>query len=186
MRKSGIIAIGLGEGDVLVDAKLADNKREVMVGTKDGMSIRFPVEQVREVGRPGKGVIGIRLGKSDQVMGMEVVDPSKKQTLVTACVNGYGKRTALTEYRDQNRGGSGIITIKTSDRNGEVVGIKLVTDEDDLMFMSEQGMAVRVRVKDLSTIGRNTQGYRLVRLEEGDKLASVAPVVAEEEGPVEA
>jgi DNA gyrase subunit A len=181
IRKSGIIAMGLEEGDVLIDAKMAEDKREIMIGTKEGMAIRFPVEQVREVGRSGKGVIAMRLGKEDQVVGMEVIADAKKQTLVTASVLGYGKRTELSEYRDQNRGGSGIITIKTSDRNGAVVGIKLVTNEDDLMFMTEKGMAVRVHVKDLSTIGRNTQGYRLLRLEEGDKLATVAPVVAEGE-----
>ena len=181
IRKSGIIAMGLSEGDVLIDAKLTDEKREVMVGTKSGMSIRFPVGQVREVGRPGKGVIGIRLGKEDQVVGMEVIEEGKKQTLVTACENGYGKRTDLSEYRDQNRGGAGIITIKTSDRNGAVVGIKLVMDQDDLMFMTEKGMTVRVHTKDLSVIGRNTQGYRLLRLEEGDKLGNIAPVVAEED-----
>jgi DNA gyrase subunit A len=181
IRKSGIIAIGLDEGDILVDAKLAEDKREVLIGTKDGMAIRFPAGQVRLMGRGAGGVRGIRLGKGDQVVGMEVTHPGQKETLVTACEFGHGKRTELSEYRDQNRGGGGIITIKTSDRNGSVIGIKLVTDGDDLMFMTEKGMAVRVHVKDLSVIGRNTQGYRLVRMEEGDKLAMLAPVVAEEE-----
>jgi len=181
IRKSGIIVIGLDDGDILVDAKLADDKREVLIGTKTGMCIRFPAGQVRLMGRTAGGVRGVRLSKNDQVVGMEVADPGLKQTLVTACEFGYGKRTELSEYRDQNRGGGGVITIKTSDRNGSVVGIKLVTDLEDLMFMTEKGMAVRVHVKDLSVIGRNTQGYRLVRMEEGDKLAMLAPVVAEEE-----
>ncbi len=181
IRKSGIIAITLEEGDILVDVKHADDKQEVLIGTKDGMCIRFPAEQVRPIGRAGKGVRGIRLGKGDQVVGMEVTRPGARLTLVTACENGYGKRTELSEYRDQNRGGSGVITIKTTDRNGAVVGIKLVTSEDDLMLMTEKGMAVRIHAKDLSIIGRNTQGYRLLRLEEGDKLATVAPVVAEDE-----
>jgi len=181
IRKSGIIAIGLDEGDILVDVKHTDDKNEIFIGTKDGMSIRFPVEQVRPIGRQGKGVKGIRLAKSDQVVGMEVTTAGVKQTLVTACQNGYGKRTDLSEYRDQNRAGGGVITIKTTDRNGQVVGIKLVSDQDDLMFMSEKGMAVRVHVKDLSVIGRNTQGYRLIRMEEGDRLATVAPVVVEDE-----
>jgi DNA gyrase subunit A len=185
IRKSGIIVIGLDEGDVLVDAKLCTDKQEVLIGTKEGMCIRFPAEQVRRMGRGAGGVRGIRLEKDDQVVGMEVVSPERKETLVTACTLGYGKRTDLAEYRDQNRGGNGVITIKTSDRNGSVVGIKLVTDQDDLMLMTEKGMAVRVHVKDLSVIGRNTQGYRLVRLEEGDKLSNLAPVVAEEaEGPI--
>jgi DNA gyrase subunit A len=181
IRKSGIIAINLEEGDVLVDVKRGDDKCEVMIGTKEGMAIRFPVEQIRPIGRAGKGVRGVRLGKGDQVVGMEVTTPGTRQTLVTACEFGYGKRTELSEYRDQNRGGGGVITIKTSDRNGAVVGIKLVTNDNDLMLMTEKGMAVRVHVKDLSVIGRNTQGYRLIRMEEGDKLATVAPVVVEDD-----
>jgi DNA gyrase subunit A len=183
IRKSGIIAITLEEGDVLVDVKhvVDDKKQEVLMGTKDGMCIRFPVEQVRPIGRSGKGVRGMRLGKGDQVVGMELTTPGDRQTLVTACENAYGKRTELSEYRDQNRGGGGVITIKTTDRNGPVVGIKLVTSEDDLMLMTEKGMAVRIHIKDLSTIGRNTQGYRLIKLETGDKLATVAPVVAEDD-----
>jgi DNA gyrase subunit A len=117
---------------------------------------------------------------------MEVTSPARKETLVTACELGYGKRTELAEYRDQNRGGGGVITIKTSDRNGPVIGIKLVTDEDDLMLMTEKGMTVRVHTKDLSVIGRNTQGYRLIRMEDGDKLANIAPVVVEEDSIPEA
>ena len=133
------------------------------------------------MGRGAGGVRGVRLDKGDQVVGMEVTTPGRPETLVTACEFGYGKRTELTEYRDQNRGGSGVITIKTSDRNGAVIGIKLVTNTDDIMLMTEKGMAVRVHAKDLSVIGRNTQGYRLVRMEEGDKLSILAPVVAEDE-----
>jgi DNA gyrase subunit A len=179
IRKSGIIAIDLEEGDILVEVKRTDEKADVMIGTKGGMSIRFPVGQIRPIGRSGKGVRGIRLDKDDQVIGMEVASQGTKHTLLTACVNGYGKRTDLSEYRDQNRGGSGVITIKTTDRNGAVVGLKLVTDDDDVMFMTEKGMTVRMNVKDLSVIGRNTQGFRLIRLEEGDKLSSIASVVAE-------
>jgi DNA gyrase subunit A len=182
IRKSGIIAVGLDEGDVLVDAKLTDEKREVLIGTKNGMCIRFPAEQVRLMGRAAGGVRGIRLDKGDQVIGMEITTPGRSETLITGCEFGYGKRTELSEYRDQNRGGGGVITIKTSDRNGAVIGVKLVTDNDDLMLMTEKGMAVRVHAKDLSVIGRNTQGYRFLRLEEGDKLSILAPVVAEDEG----
>jgi DNA gyrase subunit A len=181
LRKSGIIAIGLDEGDVLVDAKLTDEKREILIGTKEGMCIRFPADQVRLMGRGAGGVRGVRLSAGDQVVGMEITDPSRKETLVTACAFGYGKRTDLAEYRDQNRGGGGVITIKTSDRNGPVIGLKLVTDEDDVMLMTEKGMAVRVHAKDLSVIGHNTQGYRLVRLEEGDKLSILALVVKDDD-----
>jgi DNA gyrase subunit A len=180
IRKSGIIAIGLDEGDILVEARLADEKREVLIGTKTGNCIRFPQDEVRRMGRGAGGVRGIRLEKGDQVVGMEITTPGRKETLVTACELGYGKRTELSEYRDTSRGGKGVITIKTTDRNGPVIGIKLVTDTDDLMLMTEKGMAVRVHTKDLSVIGRNTQGYRLVRMEDGDKLAILAPVVADE------
>ncbi|MBL0058923.1 MAG: DNA gyrase subunit A [Elusimicrobia bacterium] len=181
IRKSGIIAIGLDEGDILVDAKLAKDKCEVLIGTKTGMCIRFPQDEVRLMGRGAGGVRGIRLEKGDQVVGMEVTAPGRNETLVTACEFGFGKRTELSEYRDTSRGGKGVITIKTTDRNGPVIGIKLVMEGDDLMLMTEKGMAVRVHTKDLSVIGRNTQGYRLVRMEEGDKLAILAPVVADEE-----
>ncbi|MBL8024413.1 MAG: DNA gyrase subunit A [Elusimicrobia bacterium] len=180
IRKSGIIAIGLDEGDILVEARLVDEKREILIGTKTGNCIRFPQDEVRRMGRGAGGVRGIRLDKGDQVVGMEITTPGRKETLVTACEFGYGKRTELSEYRDTSRGGKGVITIKTTDRNGPVIGIKLVTDTDDLMLMTEKGMAVRVHTKDLSVIGRNTQGYRLVRMEEGDKLAILAPVVADE------
>jgi DNA gyrase subunit A len=179
IRKSGIIAIGLDEGDILVDAKLSIDKAEVLIGTKAGMCIRFGQEDVRLMGRGAGGVRGIRLDKADQVVGMEVTTRGRTETLVTACELGFGKRTELSEYRDTSRGGKGVITIKTTDRNGPVIGIKLVTDTDDLMLMTEKGMAVRVHAKDLSVIGRNTQGYRLVRMEEGDKLAILAPVVAD-------
>nr|MBP9698971.1 DNA gyrase subunit A [Elusimicrobiota bacterium] len=179
IRKSGIIAIGLDEGDILVDAKLSIDKAEVLIGTKAGMCIRFGQEDVRLMGRGAGGVRGIRLDKDDQVVGMEVTTQGRNETLVTACELGFGKRTELSEYRDTSRGGKGVITIKTTDRNGPVIGIKLVTNTDDLMLMTEKGMAVRVHAKDLSVIGRNTQGYRLVRMEEGDKLAILAPVVAD-------
>jgi DNA gyrase subunit A len=128
IRKSASSPSGLDEGDILVDAKLTDEKREVLIGTKTGMCIRFPQDEVRLMGRGAGGVRGIRLDKGDQVVGMEVTTPGRKETLVTACELGYGKRTELSEYRDTSRGGKGVITIKTTDRNGPVIGIKLVTD----------------------------------------------------------
>jgi DNA gyrase subunit A len=179
IRRSGMIAITLDEGDVLVDAQHTQAGNELMIATQDGMSIRFDEADLRAMGRAAKGVRGIRLSKGDQVVGMEVAR-SKDATLVTVCESGFGKRTALSEYRDQNRGGGGIITIKASDRNGKVVGIKVVTDKDDLMIVTEKGVTIRMRCKDIRTISRNTQGVRLVRLEEGDKVSRVAPVVAEE------
>ena len=179
IRRSGIIAITLDEGDVLVEVQHTSGKDELLVATKDGMAIRFPESNIRSMGRAAAGVRGIRLDKTDQVVGMEVFPPNSKKSLLTVCENGYGKRTELSEYRGQNRGGGGIITIKATDRNGAVNGVKLVTNEDDLMVMTEQGKAIRLRCKDIKTISRNTQGVRLVRLEEGDKVARVAPIAVE-------
>ncbi|MBI5622498.1 MAG: DNA gyrase subunit A [Elusimicrobia bacterium] len=176
IRRSGIIAIGLEEGDVLVEAQHTGGSHEILIATKDGMSIRFPEGDVRAMGRGAKGVRGIRLGEGDQVVGMEACAPNAKKSLLTVCEFGYGKRTELSEYRGQHRGGGGVITIKATDRNGSVIGVKLVTDDEDLMVMTEKGKAVRLRCRDIKTISRNTQGVRLVRLEEGDRVARVAPV----------
>ncbi|HOW27425.1 MAG TPA: DNA gyrase subunit A [Elusimicrobiota bacterium] len=181
IRRGGIIAIGLSEGDVLVDVKHTDGKCEILIGTKDGMCIRFDEKDVRPIGRAGKGVRGVRLGKGDQVIGMEVTTPGTRETLLTVCEFGYGKRTELSEYRDTRRGGKGVITIKTTDRNGIVIGIKLVTSDHNVMLMTEKGMMVRLHVKGISVISRNTQGVRLIRLEEGDKMAGIATIAEEDD-----
>ncbi|HCC47837.1 MAG TPA: DNA gyrase subunit A, partial [Elusimicrobia bacterium] len=173
----GIIAIGLEDGDILTSVGHTDGKYEIIIGTKEGMSIRFSETDVRSMGRGAMGVRGIRLDKTDTVIGMEVAEPKTRKTLLTVCENGYGKRTDLDEYRHQGRGGSGVITIKATDRNGAVVGIYLVENKDHLMVMTEKGKIIRMPCKDLRVISRNTQGVRLVRLEEGDKIASVEPVV---------
>ncbi len=179
IRRTGINAISLDEGDVLVEVQHTGGKDELMIGTKDGMSIRFPETDVRAMGRTAGGVRGIRLDRGDQVIGLEAFPPNTKKTLLTVCQNGYGKRTELSEYRGQHRGGGGIITIKTTDRNGIVIGVKLVTNDDDLMVMTEKGKAIRLRCKEIKAISRNTQGVRLVRLDEGDKVARVAPIAME-------
>ncbi|MBI3548820.1 MAG: DNA gyrase subunit A [Elusimicrobia bacterium] len=179
IRRSGIAAISLAEGDVLVEVQHTSGKDEILIGTKDGMSIRFPEGDVRSMGRSAAGVRGIRLDDKDQVIGMEAFPANSKKTLLSVCENGFGKRTDVSEYRGQHRGGGGVITIKATDRNGAVNGLKLVTDDDDLMIMTEKGMAIRLRCKDIKTISRNTQGVRLVRLEEGDKVARVAPIAVE-------
>ncbi|MEK9143986.1 MAG: DNA gyrase subunit A, partial [Elusimicrobiota bacterium] len=183
IRRNGIAAISLDEGDVLVEAQHTFGKDEILLGTKDGMVIRFPEADVRSMGRQARGVRGIRLSEGDQVVGMEASSPNAKKTLLTVCVNGFGKRTDLTEYRGQHRGGGGVITIKTTERNGEVLGVKLVTNHDDLMVMTTGGMAIRMQCKDIKTISRNTQGVRLVRLKDGHKVARVAPVVKENASP---
>ncbi|MFC1678834.1 DNA gyrase subunit A [Elusimicrobiota bacterium] len=182
IRRSGIAAIGLVEGDILGDVQHTHGKDEILIGTRKGRAIRFPEADVRVMGRQAKGVRGVRLGKGDYVIGMEACPPRVKMTLLTVCGRGYGKRTDFAEYRGQHRGGGGIITIKTTERNGEVIGVKLVADEDDLMVMTESGMTIRMQCKDIKTISRNTQGVRLVRLKEGDKVARIAPVVKENNG----
>ncbi|MDE2237773.1 MAG: DNA gyrase subunit A, partial [Elusimicrobia bacterium] len=180
IRRSGINAISLGEGDVLVEVQHTGGHEELLIATKSGMSIRFPEEDVRSMGRSAMGVRGIRLLQGgDQVVGMEAFPRDSKKTLLTVCENGYGKRTGLNEYRGQHRGGGGVITIKATDRNGSVIGVKLVTDDEDLMVMTEKGKAIRLRCADIKTISRNTQGVRLVRLEEGDRVARVAPIAVE-------
>jgi len=179
IRRSGIIAITLDEGDVLVEVQHTSGKDELLVATKDGMVIRFPESDIRSMGRGAAGVRGIRVDKDDKVVGMEVFPPNTKKTLLTVCEHGHGKRTELSEYRGQHRGGGGIITIKTTDRNGSVIGVKLVTDEEDLMVMTEQGKAIRLRCKEIKTISRNTQGVRLVRLDESDRVARVAAIANE-------
>ena len=177
IRRSGINAIGLEDGDILTSVGYTTGDYEVIIGTKTGMSIRFNETDVRSMGRNAMGVRGIRLDENDQVIGMEVAEPKTKKTLLTVCANGFGKRTDLDEYRHQHRGGSGVITIKATDRNGAVIGVYLVENKDDLMVMTEKGKIIRMSCKTLRVISRNTQGVRLVRMEEGDKIASVEPVI---------
>ena len=181
IRKTGINAITLEDGDILTGVAHTDGNYDIILGTKDGMSIRFSEKEVRDMGRTARGVRGIKLQKDDIVIGMEAAPSNTKKDLLTVCENGYGKRTKLDEYRNQHRGGSGIITIKTTERNGSVVGIHLVDDNDDLMIITEKGKIIRIHCKDISVVSRNTQGVRLVKLEEGDKVSSVEPVVKDED-----
>ncbi|MCM8761465.1 MAG: DNA gyrase subunit A, partial [Candidatus Omnitrophica bacterium] len=178
-RKGGIIGIGLEPGDELIDVKMTDGNQEILIATKEGKAIRFKESQVREMGRAAKGVRGIGLGKKDSVIGMEVVKP--EQTVLTVTAQGFGKRTDFKEYRLQSRGGKGIINIKVTGKNGEAVGLNAVSDKDELMLITEKGMIVRSPVKDIRTTGRSTQGVRLMRLDPGDRVASVAKIVPEEE-----
>lgn len=182
IRRTGIIAIGLEEGDVLVSVQETHGNSDIIIATKQGKSIRFDEAQVRAMGRTAKGVRGIRLAEGDNVVGMEHAPRAGEQPdVLSVCENGYGKRTEFVEYRAQNRGGSGVITIKTTQRNGNVVGIKLVDESKDLMVITEKGMAIRLRCEEIRSVGRNAQGVRLVKMEETDKVARVAPVVKEEE-----
>ncbi len=179
-QKGGIIAIRIDSGDRLIGVKLAHGGQEIMLGTANGKAIRFPEDDVRCMGRATRGVKGITLKGDDTVKGIVIVD--KNATLLTVCGNGFGKRTDYSEYSVQRRSGQGVINIKTSDRNGKVVALINVSDEDEIMMMTANGMVIRAAIKTIRSIGRNTQGVKLISLKQGDKLVSVAPVVSEGKG----
>ena len=177
-RKGGIQATGLAEGDAVIDAVITTGNDELVLGTRAGKAIRFRETDVRPMGRIAAGVKAIRLAAGDEVVDMAVVD--KSSTLLTVCEHGYGKRTSADEYRLQGRGGQGIINIRTTERNGQVVSMKAVRDNDELMMITFKGMIVRTAVSQLRTIGRATQGVRVIALRKGDRLVSVAQVMAGE------
>ena len=177
----GIIALGLDEGDQLIGVARTRASDQVIVSTRVGMAIRFDESDVRAMGRPAYGVKAITLEEGDEVVGMIVANGSDDPaSLLTVCSNGYGKRTMLTEYRSQNRGGKGLIDIKTSDRNGPVVAVAKVTDADEVMLTTARGILIRTRVADTRPIGRNTQGVRLIRLDDADTLSNLAKLPREE------
>ena len=178
-RAGGIIAMGVEEGDSVIDAQVSDGKGEVFIGTRDGMSIRFAETDVRSMGRAAYGVRGISLREGDAVVAMEVLRPGG--TILSVTERGYGKRTELEEYRLQSRGGIGIINIQTSDRNGKVVGISEVTDDEELMMITQQGKILRMASKDIRTIGRATQGVRLIDIEGDDRAVSIARLAEEDD-----
>ena len=178
VRKGGIIAIGIDQGDNLIEVKLTTGKNEVVIITRDGMSIRFNEEDARPMGRPAGGVRGISLYKGDAVVALSVVVPDAK--LLVAGENGIGKRTDFEEYRIQSRGGKGIITMKTNEKTGAVVGALTVRDTDEIMLITVGGQMVRIPVQGIREAGRNTQGVKLVNLAEKDKLQAIAPVVGED------
>jgi DNA gyrase subunit A len=184
VRKGGIIAIGIDQGDVLIDVKLTNGKNEVVLITRDGMSIRFNEEDARPMGRPAGGVRGIDLYKGDEVVAQAVVVSDAK--LLVAGDNGIGKRTDFEEYRIQSRGGKGIITMKTNEKTGGVIGALTVRDSDEIMLITFKGQMVRISVNGIREAGRNTQGVKLINLEEGDKLQAIAPVVGEDKEDVAA
>jgi DNA gyrase subunit A len=179
-RRGGIIAINLDEDDELIAACRTNGAQQVLIASSEGKSIRFPEEQVRPMGRAAGGVRGMSLRSGDAVVGMEILEAGA--TILTATERGYGKRTPLDDYRLQGRGGQGIITIRTSDRNGKVVGVSQVVDEDEVMFITDGGQVLRARVGGISTMGRATQGVRLMNLEAGEKLVSMAKLAEREDG----
>jgi DNA gyrase subunit A len=178
-RRGGIIALNLEQGDEVIGAARTTGSQEVILATKRGKSIRFPEDQVRPMGRTATGVWGIRLQAGDEVVGMEILLPGA--TILTVTANGYGKRTPLEDYRVQNRGGQGIITIRTTARNGDVVGVIQVVDDDQVMLITDGGQVLRCRVSGISTMGRATQGVRLMDLEAPEKIVSVARLAERED-----
>jgi len=184
VRKSGIVAIGLNKGDRLVGVGICGTDEEAILATKQGLSIRFAVKDVRPTGRQSQGVRGIRLGKGDVMLGMVLVKDSllKKEgfCLLTATENGYAKRTRIGEYRLQSRGGKGVTNIRLSSKIGEVRGLALVRDSDEIMCITQKGILIRTKVKDIRASGRSTQGVRIINLEKGDKLSTIARIIPEE------
>lgn len=179
IRRGGINAISLAAGDRLIEAKLSEGMNDIIIGTRNGMAIRFNEKDVRDMGRTATGVRGVRLGKGDVVIGMIVV--KNATTLMVVTEKGFGKRSEIEEYRLTKRGGKGVITVKTSDKNGKLIAMKEVNDNDELVIITTGGMVIRQSVSELRIMGRNTQGVRLIRLNEDDDIADIARVIPEEE-----
>jgi len=180
-RQGGIIALTIDEGDSLIAARLTDGNMDILLASEAGKSIRFPEENARPMGRTARGVRGMTLEGDDKIIAMEVVSDATAATLVTVTEKGYGKRTHLEEYRVQSRGGKGIITIKTGGRNGSVIDVKLVDEESDLMFITDRGKVLRTPVGNISIIGRNTLGVRMMVLEAEERIVAVAKLAERED-----
>jgi DNA gyrase subunit A len=180
-RAGGIIASSVDDDDALIEGVLTSGKDELLLATKGGMSVRFSEEDVRPMGRGAYGVKGIELDEGDEVVALQVVGGGAQGTVLTVTSNGYGKRTEIDEYRVQSRGGKGIINIKTTDRNGLVVGVQFLHSDEQVMLITEKGMIIRLNTADISAIGRNTQGVRLIQLDDGDHLVSIARLAERED-----
>ena len=181
IRKVGLIAIGLREDDKLIGVRLTDGNKEIVMGTKDGMSIRFPEGDVRPMGRSATGVKGIQLSEGDAVIDMDIIDPSSSVLIVTS--KGYGKRTPVEDYRIQTRGGKGIKTLNITAKNGPVVGLKVVEEDEDLMIITSQGTIIRMSIDGISEMGRNTQGVRLINIKDDDEVSTVTRLQKNENEP---
>jgi DNA gyrase subunit A len=178
-RAGGIIAIGLNETDRLIATAITTGQDEVFLSTRQGMSIRFHEEDVRPMGRAATGVRGIDLEEGDVLVGMDILRP--QGTMLSVTENGYGKRTAVEEYRNQTRGGKGVITLKVTEKTGSVVGVCQVADADEVMLVTDGGKIIRMAVGEIRVIGRNTQGVRLIGLSEEERVASIARLAEKEE-----
>ena len=186
IRQTGIIGVAIEDGDALLRAVVTEESQEVIIGTKKGMSIRFDVSEIREVGRDSRGVWGIDLRDGDAVVSMDVIRDKDAQQVLAICENGYGKRTNVEEFRSQSRGGKGIIAIDASDRNGDVVDLDLVEESDSIVVITNRGQIIRTRVGEVRLAGRNTQGVRIIRLDDGEKVVGVEPMAEPDEAAVEA
>ncbi len=182
IRQTGIIGVAIGEGDGLLTARIVTAGQHVLIGTSHGMTIRFPIEDVRSMGRDSMGVKGIDLREGDFVIGMDIIEAEGDRQVLTVSANGYGKRTKVSDWRTQNRGGKGIIGMDTSERNGALVKLRLVSPEDQLMVITNGGQVIRTRVSEIRETGRNTQGVRVIRLREAEQVVDVEPVAEGEEG----
>ena len=184
-RVNGINAIEIREDDQLLEAKLTTGTSEIMIATRGGKCIRFPEEKVRSVGRTSIGVRGIDLSEGDEVIGMIVVNDLEKDSVLVVSERGYGKRTAVEDYRITNRGGKGVITLNITEKTGDLIAIQSVTDEDGLMIINKSGVAIRMGLDALRIMGRNTQGVRLINLKNSDEIAAVAKVTMDKEVKVD-
>jgi DNA gyrase subunit A len=189
-RRSGIMACTLDEGDTVISAAITREGDEIILATRDGMAIRFQEDQVRPMGRAARGVTGIRFEGDDKVVGLAVIpratseapQDSEELTLLTVCENGFGKRTLVSEYRAQNRGGKGLIDIQTEGRNGPVIEALAVTSESGLMLITSGGKIIRTSARHVSVIGRNTRGVKLIDLEPEEKVVAVSPAPIDSNG----
>lgn len=178
-KRDGIKALNLDDGDALVNALLTDGTVEIIIGTQNGLAIRFSEEDVRSTGRVTRGVKGITLNEHDEVVSMDLIREDSELLVVTS--KGYGKRTKINEYRTQTRGGKGIINIKCTERNGLVVSLQVVKPEDEVLMISADGIMIRIKADDVSLFGRITQGVLLMKLGEGDHVVAVAKVISGED-----
>jgi DNA gyrase subunit A len=180
IRSAGIIAINFDEGDQLISARISTGKDDIFMATKDGQSIRYAEDDVRSMGRTARGVKGISLSENDEVVAMEVLpaDPAEADRirLLSVSSKGYGKRTPLDEYRQQGRGGSGIINLKTGDKIGSLVSVRVVRADDDVIVISNQGQLIRTPTSTISEMGRATQGVRVIRLDDNESVQAIAVV----------
>ncbi|HZS39513.1 MAG TPA: DNA gyrase subunit A [Polyangia bacterium] len=181
IRSTGIIALSIDEGDKLVEVRMTDGEHDVLLATREGRAIRFPETKVRAMGRTARGVKGIALRESDEVVACEAFPRNAPATLMTVCENGYGKRTPVADYPIKGRGGYGVITIKTTERNGKVIGCRLVSDGQDLMIITSGGKLIRMPVDGIRAMARNTQGVRLIRVDEGEKVVAIESLAEREE-----